>query len=158
MSEPGSEDGTNDAVEIRRLGTTDLAPARAAFAMMHRVFETEPGELSDRYLVDLLASGSFWAIGAFEADEPVGCITAHELPMTRSEQTELFIYDLAVRPDRQRRGIARRLVETLVSDASERGTDVVFVAADDEDDHAIAFYAGLGGRAAPVTMFDLGTD
>jgi aminoglycoside 3-N-acetyltransferase I len=156
VSESHTEAGANDAVEFRRLGPTDVEAARAAFAMMHRVFEAEPAELSDRYLADLLTSGSFWAIGAFEADEPVGCITAHELPMTRSERTELFIYDLAVRADRQRRGIARRLVDTLVSDAAERGTDVVFVAADDEDDHALAFYADLGGRPAPVTMFDLG--
>jgi aminoglycoside 3-N-acetyltransferase I len=76
--------------------------------------------------------------------------------MTRHERTELFIYDLAVRDDQQRRGIGRQLVEALVAEASEHGIDVVFVPADDEDTHALAFYESLGGRAAPVTMFDLG--
>ena len=40
----------------------------------------------------------------------MGGLTAHALPMTRSPEAELFIYDLAVRADRQRRGIGRTLV------------------------------------------------
>jgi hypothetical protein len=34
----------------------------------------------------------------------------------------------------------------------------VFVPADNDDTHAVAFYAGLGGRPAKVTMFDLGSE
>ncbi len=110
------------------------------------------------YVARLLADPRFHAFVAVEAGEPVGCITAHDLPMTRHERDETFVYDLAVREDRQRRGIGRLLVEALVADAARRGIDVVFVPADNDDDHALAFYASLGGRPAPVTMFDLGAD
>jgi aminoglycoside 3-N-acetyltransferase I len=78
--------------------------------------------------------------------------------MTRHQRSEWFVYDLAVRKDRQRRGIGRRLVDALVSDAARRGIDVVFVPADNDDDHALAFYTSLGGRPSPVTMFDLGAE
>lgn len=141
---------------VERLGAGDVARARAAFVMMHDVFEADPEPLSDDYLAGLLGDPRFWAIVASDGESPVGCITAHELAMTRHERTELFVYDLAVRVDHQRRGVGRRLVQTLVASAAEHGIDVVFVPADDEDAHALAFYASLGGRPAPVTMFDLG--
>jgi aminoglycoside 3-N-acetyltransferase I len=73
--------------------------------------------------------------------------------MTRRESRELFIYDLAVHADYQRRGIGRALVETLRVLGSAEGIDVTFVPADNEDDHALAFYEALGGEAAPVTIF-----
>lgn len=145
-----------DGVAVVRLGPGDGPRARAAFMMMHEVFEEDGEELSDAYLATLLADPSFWAIGAFEADEAIGCITGHALPMTRHERTELFVYDLAVREDQQRRGIGRQLVEALVASAADDDIDVVFVPADDDDDHALAFYERIGGRPAKVTMFDLG--
>jgi len=121
--------------------------------MMAAVFGEARGELSDEYMAGLLASASFWAIAAIDGDEVVGGITAHTLPMTRVQDSEIFIYDIAVRPDRQRRGIGRSLVAHLREAAAAEGIDVVFVPADAEDDHAIEFYRALGGDASPVTFF-----
>ena len=143
-------------VRVDRLGRADRERARRTFELMDRVFEAQSEPVSDAYLEALLARPGFWALSATLGDEVVGGLTAHELPMTRSEHIELFVYDLAVREDRQRRGIGRRLVEALLAGAAEAGIDVTFVPADDADDHALAFYAALGGRPAPVTMFDLG--
>jgi aminoglycoside 3-N-acetyltransferase I len=143
---------------IARLGVDDVPRARAALEMMHDAFDEDPEVLSDGYLTRLLADETFWAIGAFEDGVPIGCITGHELAMTRHERSELFVYDLAVRVDDQRRGVGRRLVEALVTGAADRGIDVVFVPADDDDAHALTFYASLGGRPTKVTMFDLGSE
>jgi tRNA (adenine37-N6)-methyltransferase len=122
--------GSGSGVVIERLGVGDVQRARAAFEMMHTVFDEDPGVLSDGYVAGLLADESFWAIGAFEAGEAIGCITGHELAMTRHERRELLVYDLAVRVDNQRRGIGRQLVNALVTSAADRGIDVVFVPAD----------------------------
>ncbi len=149
-----SADGT---LRIERL-TDQIDLASNAFRMMHEVFDEGGTPLSDDYVARLLADPRFHAFVAVEADEPVGCITAHDLPMTRHERDESFVYDLAVPDDHRRRGIGRLLVEALVADAARRGIDVVFVPADNDDDHALAFYASLGGRPAPVTMFDLGAE
>ena len=140
-------------VTVHRLGADDIALARATFAMMCDVFEEPPGALSDDYLRALLTPTTFWAFVALEDGEPVGGVTAHTLTMTRSESREVFIYDLAVRADRQRRGIGRQLVRTLQAAAAAEGIAVSFVPADDEDTHALAFYAALGGESAPVTIF-----
>ncbi|MGH7437353.1 MAG: GNAT family N-acetyltransferase [Polyangiaceae bacterium] len=136
-----------------RLGPADAALARTMFAMMAAVFSEPTGVLSDEYIAHLLGRADFWALAAIEGDEVVGGLTAHTLPMTRAEGSEVFLYDLAVRPDRQRTGIGRSLVARLREGAAACGADNVFVPADDEDDHAIEFYRALGGSPSPVTIF-----
>jgi aminoglycoside 3-N-acetyltransferase I len=75
--------------------------------MMAEVFEEPNQTLSDAYLDALLSRTDFWAMAALLGQEVVGGITAHALPMTRAETTELFIYDVAVHADHQRRGVGR---------------------------------------------------
>lgn len=142
--------------DIRRLTRQDLPQAQATLRLMHAVFEEPFAQLSDAYVGTLLERADFWLLGAFVGGQPVGGLTAHVLPMTRSESRELFIYDLAVHPDHQRRGIGRALVEALRALGTSEGIGVAFVPADNEDDHALAFYEALGGEAAPVTIFTFG--
>lgn len=139
--------------QIRRLRAGERELARHLFAVMAEVFE-EPGErLSDSYLDALLGQETFWALAALSHDEVVGGLTAHTLPMTRNESAEVFIYDVAVRADRQRQGIGRQLVTALRAAATAAGFGDVFVPADTTDGHALDFYRALGGVPAPVTMF-----
>ncbi|MDX2193012.1 MAG: GNAT family N-acetyltransferase [Gemmatimonadales bacterium] len=140
-------------VSIRRLGADDVALARATFTVMQRAFDQEPAELPEAYLAALLARDAFWALAAMHGEEPLGGLTAHEMPMTRSPSRELFIYDLAVRADRQRRGIGRALVEALRAAGAAEGIATCIVPADDDDAHALDFYRALGGMASPVTLF-----
>jgi aminoglycoside 3-N-acetyltransferase I len=141
------------ALQTKRLRADDRELARAAFQMMTTVFENPPAYLDDEYLERLLCRENFWVLVALDDDEPVGCITAHTLPMTRSASYELFIYDLAVREDYQRKGIGAQLMKTLIEYARAVGITELFVPADNEDDHALAFYSAIGGVASPVTMF-----
>jgi aminoglycoside 3-N-acetyltransferase I len=145
-------------LQIRRLTAGDRELARAMFAMMAAVFEEESAYLSDGYLDDLLCRNDFWAVAAFMGDEIVGGVTAHTLPMTRTESAELFIYDLAVRGDQQRQGIGRRLIAALREAAAAAGIEVVFVPADNDDIHALDFYRALGGEPSPVTVFTFAGD
>src|SRR5690606_26915616 len=141
------------APKVRHLAAGDRDIARALFAMMADVFEEGNAPLGDAYLDALLSSDSFWALAALEADAVVGGLTAHVLSMTRAEASEIFIYDVAVRADRQRRGVGRLLIEFLRREAASAGIDVLFVPADDEDVHALDFYRALGGAPSPVTFF-----
>ncbi|HXT16345.1 MAG TPA: GNAT family N-acetyltransferase [Gemmatimonadaceae bacterium] len=112
--------------------------------MMADVFKEAATRLNDTYLIPLLTRDIFWAIAALsEGGEVVGGLTAHTLPMTRAESSELFIDDLAVRATHQRQGIGRQLVTA----AAEQGIDEVFVAADVAGFHALDFYRALGGAA-----------
>lgn len=141
------------SVKVKRLGPADREIARETFRMMADVFGEGVGDLADEYIDSLLARADFWAMAALRGDQPIGAITAHVLPMTRSEARELFIYDLAVQPTYQRRGVGRLLVETLCRDAAAAGVTVAFVPADVDDDHAIAFYEAIGGEGAAVRIF-----
>ncbi|MBB4634848.1 GNAT family N-acetyltransferase [Longimicrobium terrae] len=145
-------------VRVRRLRSGDEEAARALFALMEEVFET-PGEpLGDVYLQLLLEDDRFWAMAAFDSGRIVGGMTAHTLRMTRSESSEIFIYDLAVREDVQRRGVGRRLMMELRDQAAAAGIRVLFVPAEDEDEHALHFYRAVGGVPSPVTFFTFGDD
>lgn len=139
---------------MRRLGADDLSLARETFAMMVTVFEEEDAlPLSDGYLHELLCRESFWAMAAVLDGQVLGGLTAYALPMTRSPSAELFIYDLAIRPEHQRTGIGARLVGLLCSQAAAAGVTTVFVPADNDDTHALDFYRAQGGESAPVTIF-----
>jgi aminoglycoside 3-N-acetyltransferase I len=140
-------------LRTKRLTADDRELSRRLFAMMAEVFETPAADLSDAYLDTLLARPEFWAMAALSGDEVVGGVTAHVLPMTRAQTSELFIYDVAVRVDYQRRGVGRQLLTKLLEAASAAGIPEAFVPADDEDTHALDFYRALGGVAAPVTIF-----
>ncbi len=140
-------------MEIRRLGPEDVTLAQNTFAVMAAVFDEEAGQVSLAYTRRLLTSETFWALAAVDGEEVVGGLTAHALPMTRSEATELFIYDIAVRADHQRRGVGRALMQHLFDLGKAAGISVSFVPADNEDTHAIDFYHRVGGAASPVTFF-----
>jgi aminoglycoside 3-N-acetyltransferase I len=143
---------------IARLGASDRTSAKALFTMMAAVFEENRASLSDPYVDALLAREDLWVLGASVGDDIVAGLTAHTLPMTRSESREIFIYDLAVRADHQRRGIGRLLITHLRRIAAEAGIDDLFVPADDEDTHALDFYRALGGTPSPVTIFTFERD
>ena len=145
--------------EVRRLRPGDDAVAREMFELMADVFgEDEEGgadgdPLRDDDVMSLLEREDFWAVVATEGERVVGGLTAHALPMTRNRSTELFIYDLAVRADRQRRGIGRTLVTELLALARSSGIDTAFVPAENEDMHALDFYRAVGGVPSPVMFF-----
>jgi aminoglycoside 3-N-acetyltransferase I len=140
-------------MKVVRLTNTDTALGKKLFVLMASVFEEDTQPLEDPYLEALLANPAFWVLGVWDGDTLVGGLTAHALPMTRSASKELFLYDLAVLPDHQRRGAGRALVQTLMQLAAAEGFDNVFVPADVEDTHAVEFYRALQGEEAPVAMF-----
>ncbi len=141
-------------MEIIRLRPSNAALARETFLMMGEAFD-DPGRtpLTDQYLVELLARENFWAYAAVLDDQAVGGVTAHVLPMTRTESGELFIYDLAVRSEWQRRGIGRSLIRRLREDGAAAGIAEMWVPADNEDTDALEFYRRTGGAEQAATIF-----
>ena len=84
----------------------------------------------------------------------IGGLAAYELVKFEMERSEFYIYDLAVREDRRREGIATALIDELKSIAVAAGAWVIFVQADYGDDPAIALYSKLG-RREDVMHYDI---
>lgn len=111
----------------------------------------------DHYLASLLASECFFAVTALVAGRVVGGLAGYELRKFEKPRCELYIYDLAVRQEHRRRGIATALIERVKRMARDRGAWVIYVQADTGDEPAIALYSSLGSREE-VLHFDITPD
>ena len=78
----------------------------------------------------------------------VGGLVAYVLDKFEQARSEVYIYDLAVREEYRRRGIARNLILELKKHAQKAGAWVIYVQADkDEADlPARKLYESLGER------------
>jgi aminoglycoside 3-N-acetyltransferase I len=90
-------------------------------------FNGECEALNDSYINRLLNREDFWMLAAFVDEQVIAGLTAHSLPMTSAEESELFLYDIAVRRDHQRTGVGRRMMTELLEKAAACGIKSVFV-------------------------------
>ena len=123
------------------------------------VFEMENVSLPpSSYLEEVLNQNTFWVFVALIEDKVVGGLTAYVLPQYHSKRPLVYLYDLAVSPSYQRRGIGRQLVTGLTSYCRPLGVEVVFVQADGEDAEAVEFYRSTGGLGQEVVHFTYSLD
>ena len=143
--------------EIRRLVRGDGHDMEAANRLFAEVFGEEgyhgPSPSPD-YLERLLADDKFIALMARIDTEIVGALAAYELVKFEAERSEIYIYDLAVREEHRRRGVATALIEALKPIARQKGAWAIFVQADPPDAPAVALYEKLGTREE-VFHFDI---
>jgi aminoglycoside 3-N-acetyltransferase I len=145
---------SNETYLIRRLGKEDMLLARQLIRLFKEVFEMEEEiEVSEPNLIRLLENPAFVAYAAMLKNKIVGGLTAYELPMYYAQGSEMFIYDIAVAPDYQRKGIGKKLLSELNDYCRQKGIAEVFVAANEEDTHALDFYRATGGAAEKVVHF-----
>lgn len=92
---------------------------------------------------------------ALQGERVVGGLTAYELPAYSQEGADMYLYDLAVHPDFQRKGVGTALVDGLLEECKRRQVRTCFVQAHLEDAHALHFYRALGGEEEEVAHFEL---
>jgi aminoglycoside 3-N-acetyltransferase I len=147
---------SSHAVRQLRPGDADLF--RALLTMFGEVFsDTENymrAQPNEAYIGKLLAGDAFIALVALHQGTVVGGLAAYELKKFEQERSEIYIYDLAVREEHQRQGIATALIGDLKVIARGRGAYVIYVQADYIDPPAIALYTKLGTRE-DVLHFDI---
>jgi aminoglycoside 3-N-acetyltransferase I len=144
-------------IEIGRLGSGDVDAMAAANHLFGEVFGEEayhgPPAGQD-HLRRLLADEKFIALVARVGTEMVGALAAYELVKFEAERSEIYIYDLAVRDEYRRRGVATALINALKPIARAKGAWAIFVQADPPDAPAVALYEKLGVREE-VLHFDI---
>jgi aminoglycoside 3-N-acetyltransferase I len=142
---------------VERLGQGDVAQMHRANQLFEEVFGDEayrgPGP-GDRHLSGLLADKKFIALVAQLNGEMIGALAGYQLVKFEAERSEIYIYDLAVREEHRRRGVATALIEQVKRIAREQGAWVIFVQADPPDEPAVALYRKLGTEER-VLHFDI---
>lgn len=145
-------------VGIKLLNGDDIELMRGMLAMFGAAFGDQStytaNQPDDAYLARLLSNRDFIAIAASREGKVVGGLAAYVLNKFEQARSEVYIYDLAVDAGCRRQGIATRLIREVQQAATARGTYVVFVQADYQDEPAVALYTKLGKRE-DVLHFDI---
>lgn len=132
--------------EYRWLGQEDVSDFDALIALFQNVFEHESSPRTDgKQLQTLLSQPHFRCIAAFEFERVIGGLTLHRIDSYYSPQPQVYLYDLAVHPDHQRKGIGRNLVAEGLKWTRSIGASELYVQAHVEDAEALAFYRSLNG-------------
>lgn len=144
----------HEAFQIKRLGHQEATIARELVLLFQEVFEMEsPATAPTTYLNKLLKRPDFIVYVAMHDHEVVGGLTAYVLPMIYGEYAEVIIYDIAIKPAYQRKGLGKQLLSALNAYCGQHGIRDVFVDAHEEDVHAVDFYHAAGGKADKVIQF-----
>jgi aminoglycoside 3-N-acetyltransferase I len=106
----------------------------------NEVFEHNYPIPQREYLSLLLNNAQYLAIVAKVDNVVIGGLTAHLLPQSFSTKRLMYIYDLGVMPEFQRRGVGSKLLTFVREYCKQHDIDGVFVQADVQDVEAVSFY------------------
>lgn len=145
-------------IKYQKLARQDLPLLKELIQIFEDVFEMDDFVLpTEKHLQNLLEDKNIFFFVAIleykQQNKVIGGLRAHILPSTYSESSEVYMYDLGVQTEFQRKGIGTQLIENLKAYCQKLGYKELFVQADVEDQHAIDFYKKTGGEAADVIHF-----
>lgn len=142
------------AVELKRLSPEDfeLAKLVSLFFQVDDGVEN-PTSVSDEYMKKLLSKKGFHILVAVENDEILGGLTAYEFVKYKSEETEMFLYEIGVEERHRRKGVAGKLLEGLRKICAEKNISTIFVATEIGNEAARKFYEKTGGKFENAALY-----
>jgi aminoglycoside 3-N-acetyltransferase I len=145
----------NKKIQIKKLTGQDTLLFQKLILLFQDVFEMEnPVTVKVSYLKHLLNKSGFIVLIITCENKIVGGLTAYELPMYYAECAEVYMYDIAIQPEFQRKGFGSKLLAALKEYCGENKITGFFVEAHEADKHAVAFYSRAGGKAEKVVHFN----
>jgi ribosomal protein S18 acetylase RimI-like enzyme len=155
LKQSSGKGGSN--VTFRKLSYEDLPVLTALIKVYEEVFEMKDFRMpSAGHLQSLLEKEHIIFFVALSGSQVIGGLTAYVLPSVYFESSEVYVYDLAVKTEYQRKGAGRTLIDELKTYCRNLGSKEIFVQADLEDQHAIDFYRATGGISEDVIHFSYG--
>jgi aminoglycoside 3-N-acetyltransferase I len=141
-------------IEIQKLSNQNLDAFIELICIFENVFEMKNFIQPDKkHLQELLNKEDFFVFVAVSEGKIVGGLMAYSLMQYYSESSLVYIYDLAIKKEFQRKGIGRKLISGITDYCKEFGVEEVFVQADEADTHALDFYQSTGARSEKVVHF-----
>jgi aminoglycoside 3-N-acetyltransferase I len=140
---------------IIKLSTDELGVFQKLIQLFNEVFEEENKSIAiEKKLSVLLSKKEFIVFAAIHENIVVGGLTAFEMPMYTSDQSEAYLYDMAILPEFQRMGIGKKLIAAFSDYCRQHNIQNFFVEAHEEDEHAVDFYKSAGGKPEKVIHFN----
>jgi aminoglycoside 3-N-acetyltransferase I len=141
-------------IETKRIAKDEIHQFTELIRLFEDVFEMKDFIIpSQSHLQQLLDKEDFFAFVALSDGKVVGGLTTYTLHQYYSERPLVYIYDLAVKREFQRRGIGKTLIDSLNKYRKGIGVEEVFVQADEVDAYALDFYRSTGARGEKVVHF-----
>ncbi len=139
---------------IRKLSVRHLNDFRQLLLLFKEEFKMKDFKTtSENHLLKLFQSKYFIAFVAREKKVIIGGLTAYVLSSYYSDSSEVYIYDLAIKKNFQRKGMGKELLQSLKDYCSKNDYKIFFVQADETDAHALKFYRSTGGIPQKVIQF-----
>ena len=128
-------------IQIRKLDNWDLELFTGLIRVFEEVFAMNDFRIPPtNHLRELLKRTDFLVFVALHHTQVVGGLTLYTLTQYYSIRPLAYLYDLAVLEPYQRKGIGRKLIDSVCSFCRENDYEEIFVQADKIDTHAIEFY------------------
>jgi len=141
-----------ETIAVMRIGPGDVGLARQAVRDVH-----ERASVDDAELAPFLADSRNHLHVAVHAGEVVGSLNGYALRHPGRRKPQFLLYEIDVRANWRRRGIATRLVESFLAAARDAGAFEVWVLTNASNDAAMALYrrCGFARRNADDVMFSV---
>jgi|SRR6185312_5765769 len=144
----------DNLITYKKLSRTDIPILTELVKTYTDVFETENFSMpNSEYFQTLLDNDNIIFCVALLGNFVIGGLTAYILPSVYYPSSQVYIYDLAVKPNMQRQGIGQKIIAFLQNCCIELGHAEIYIQADIEDQHAIDFYKATGGHPEKVIHF-----
>jgi aminoglycoside 3-N-acetyltransferase I len=100
-------------MEIRRLGEEEVELLEAALRDLLPPEDLPRGPASRPHLTRALADRACYFLVCIVDNAPVAYLSAYRFPAAEHDGFMVYLYDIVVRPEHRRRGIATGLLEVL---------------------------------------------
>jgi ribosomal protein S18 acetylase RimI-like enzyme len=107
------------------------------------LFDTPPDEQATR---EYLAHDRNYLLLAYLDDEAAGFVRGTELRRLDGPARQMFLYEIGVAPEYQRRGVGAALIRALEQICRDRGFAEMFVFTNRSNVAAMRLYESTGGR------------
>lgn len=134
-------------VKTMRLGPEEVELALEATRALERRVE---GVGRDREAMGrFLRRPSNVLVVAVEGERPIGFLLAYVLDRIETERVMVCLYEIIVDPDRRRRGIGTRMMETLGEVGAEVEATKIWTITNESNRAAVRLFTGTGAERDP---------